>query len=119
MATETLTVGEVAERSGFATSALRFYERGGLIDAERSGGGRRAGRCVLARVVARALAGRPALSACHMCGMTAERSGCCGNVVSKPGERRRSLANSGHRSYFDQYVIGSPVRMSPAPRRKS
>jgi MerR family transcriptional regulator, redox-sensitive transcriptional activator SoxR len=41
MATETLSVGEVAERSGFATSALRFYEREGLISAERTGGGQR------------------------------------------------------------------------------
>jgi len=41
MATETLSVGEVAERSGFATSALRFYEREGLISAERTAGGQR------------------------------------------------------------------------------
>ncbi|HTL24512.1 MAG TPA: MerR family DNA-binding transcriptional regulator, partial [Mycobacteriales bacterium] len=36
-----LTVGEVAHRSGFAPSALRFYEREGLITAERSAGGQR------------------------------------------------------------------------------
>jgi MerR family redox-sensitive transcriptional activator SoxR len=51
MATETLTVGEVAERSGFAASALRFYEREGLISAERtSGGQRRYERNVLRRL---------------------------------------------------------------------
>lgn len=36
-----LSVGEVAERSGFATSALRFYEREGLIEAHRNAGNQR------------------------------------------------------------------------------
>jgi MerR family redox-sensitive transcriptional activator SoxR len=31
-----LTVGEVAQRSGFAASALRFYEQQGLIGASRT-----------------------------------------------------------------------------------
>ena len=51
MSAELLTVGEVARRSGFATSALRYYERAGLIDAERtSGGQRRFSRTVLRRL---------------------------------------------------------------------
>ncbi|MGH2807984.1 MAG: redox-sensitive transcriptional activator SoxR [Actinomycetota bacterium] len=37
----TLSVGEVAERSGFAPSAIRYYEREGLIGAERTEGGQR------------------------------------------------------------------------------
>lgn len=37
----TLTIGEVADRLGISTSALRFYERRGLIDATRSSGGHR------------------------------------------------------------------------------
>ena len=46
-----LTIGEVATRSGFATSALRFYEREGLIAADRSSGGqRRFHRSVLRRL---------------------------------------------------------------------
>ena len=46
-----LTIGEVAERSGVATSALRFYEREGLIDSTRTAGGqRRYHRDVLRRV---------------------------------------------------------------------
>ncbi|MBC7372732.1 MAG: MerR family transcriptional regulator, partial [Frankiales bacterium] len=46
-----LTVGEIAARSGFAASALRFYEREGLIGATRSGGGqRRYERSVLRRL---------------------------------------------------------------------
>lgn len=36
-----LTVGEVARRSGFATSAVRYYEAQGLIPAERTAGGQR------------------------------------------------------------------------------
>jgi MerR family redox-sensitive transcriptional activator SoxR len=36
-----LTVSEVVARSGYAASALRFYEREGLIQAERTEGGQR------------------------------------------------------------------------------
>lgn len=46
-----LSIGEVAERSGVATSALRFYERKGLIASHRnSGNQRRYAREVLRRV---------------------------------------------------------------------
>jgi MerR family redox-sensitive transcriptional activator SoxR len=38
---QTLTVAEVAARSGFAASALRFYEREGLIAATRTTGNQR------------------------------------------------------------------------------
>jgi MerR family redox-sensitive transcriptional activator SoxR len=51
LTTDLLTVGAVAERSGFATSALRYYERLGLITATRtSGGQRRYERNVLRRL---------------------------------------------------------------------
>lgn len=36
-----MSVGDVSRRSGFAASALRFYEAEGLIHAQRSAGGRR------------------------------------------------------------------------------
>src|SRR3954466_11693086 len=36
-----LTVSEVAERSGFAPSAIRFYDKEGLINASRTSGGQR------------------------------------------------------------------------------
>ncbi len=36
-----LTIGDVAARSGVAPSALRFYEREGLIRATRTGGNQR------------------------------------------------------------------------------
>jgi MerR family redox-sensitive transcriptional activator SoxR len=46
-----LTISQVVERSGFAASALRFYEGQGLIEASRSGGGqRRYERSVLRRL---------------------------------------------------------------------
>ena len=38
---EELTIGAVSERTGVATSALRFYESQGLIQATRSDGGQR------------------------------------------------------------------------------
>lgn len=49
--TDHLTVSDVAERSGFAPSALRFYEREGLIHATRTTGNqRRYQRSVLRRL---------------------------------------------------------------------
>jgi len=48
---DVLTIGEVASRSGVATSALRFYEDQGLIAAERTESGhRRYPRAVIRRV---------------------------------------------------------------------
>jgi len=48
---DVLTVSEVAHRSGFAASALRYYEREGLIEASRTTGGqRRYTRSVLRRL---------------------------------------------------------------------
>ncbi len=41
MASSTLSIGEVVERSGIAASALRYYESQGLITSSRSGGGQR------------------------------------------------------------------------------
>jgi MerR family transcriptional regulator, redox-sensitive transcriptional activator SoxR len=46
-----LSIGEVASRSGVAASALRFYEREGLIEAVRTDGNqRRYDRAVLRRI---------------------------------------------------------------------
>src|SRR5829696_2506622 len=51
LSTDLLTVGEVAHRSGFAPSALRYYERLGLLEASRTAGGqRRYERSVLRRL---------------------------------------------------------------------
>jgi MerR family redox-sensitive transcriptional activator SoxR len=49
--TEWLTIGELADRAGVATSALRFYEDKGLIESERTEGNqRRYARSALRRV---------------------------------------------------------------------
>ena len=46
-----LTVGDVARRTGLAVSAIHFYERKGLIAADRTGGNqRRYSRDVLRRL---------------------------------------------------------------------
>ena len=46
-----MTIGEVAKRSGVAASALRFYEQRGLITSEREGSGhRRFPRSTLRRI---------------------------------------------------------------------
>jgi MerR family redox-sensitive transcriptional activator SoxR len=58
-----LTIGEVARRSGVASSALRFYEERGLIRSERAGSGhRRYPRPVLRRVAFIVFAQRIGLS---------------------------------------------------------
>jgi MerR family redox-sensitive transcriptional activator SoxR len=58
-----LTIGEVAKRSGTATSALRFYEEQGLIHSERNDAGhRRYPRAVIRRVAFIVFAQRIGLS---------------------------------------------------------
>jgi MerR family redox-sensitive transcriptional activator SoxR len=60
---EPLTIGEVAKRSGVATSALRFYEERGLIRSERtSARHRRYNRAVIRRVAFIVFAQRIGLS---------------------------------------------------------
>ena len=58
-----LTIGEVAARSGLAASAIRFYERQGLVLAERTASGqRRFRRDVLRRLAFIRIAQRVGLS---------------------------------------------------------
>jgi MerR family transcriptional regulator, redox-sensitive transcriptional activator SoxR len=60
---EVLTIGEVAKRSGIASSALRFYEDRGLIQSVRTAAGhRRYPRAVLRRVAFIVFAQRIGLS---------------------------------------------------------
>ena len=40
-AKELLTIGQMAKRSGLATSTLRFYEQQGLIESQRNSGNQR------------------------------------------------------------------------------
>ena len=63
MAHDTLTIGELSERTDVAPSALRFYEAEGLIHADRSDGNqRRYHRDVLRRVSFIRIAQRVGLS---------------------------------------------------------
>jgi MerR family transcriptional regulator, redox-sensitive transcriptional activator SoxR len=55
-----LTIGELGARSGVSTSALRFYERKGLISARRTGGNQRRYPSVTLRRVAVIQAGKAA-----------------------------------------------------------
>ena len=61
--TDSITISEVARRSGVAASALRFYEQLGLIKSERAGSGhRRFQRAVLRRIAFIVFAQRIGLS---------------------------------------------------------
>jgi MerR family redox-sensitive transcriptional activator SoxR len=55
-----LSIGEVAERSGVAASALRFYERRGLIASTRTDGNQRRYESAVLRRIAFIQAGRAA-----------------------------------------------------------
>jgi MerR family redox-sensitive transcriptional activator SoxR len=55
-----LTIGELSSRSGASTSALRFYERKGLIESTRSDGNHRRYAPVMLRRVAFVQAGSTA-----------------------------------------------------------
>jgi MerR family transcriptional regulator, redox-sensitive transcriptional activator SoxR len=55
-----LTIGELSERSGVSQSALRFYERRGLIAARRTDGNQRRYLTVTLRRVALVQAGKQA-----------------------------------------------------------
>lgn len=60
---DSLTIADVAKRSGVAASALRFYEQRGLIASERTGAGhRRFPRAVLRRIAFIVFAQRIGLS---------------------------------------------------------
>jgi MerR family redox-sensitive transcriptional activator SoxR len=60
---ELLTIGDISQRSGVASSALRFYEERGLIASERTGSGhRRYRRPVLRRIAFIVFAQRVGLS---------------------------------------------------------
>jgi MerR family redox-sensitive transcriptional activator SoxR len=60
MAVTELTIGQLSARSGVSQSALRFYERKGLIAAQRSSGNQRRYSRVTLRRVALVQAGKAA-----------------------------------------------------------
>ena len=58
MVDEYLTIGAVAQRTGVATSALRYYEERGLIASERTAGNQRRYRRAVIRTVSVIRAGQ-------------------------------------------------------------
>jgi MerR family redox-sensitive transcriptional activator SoxR len=81
---ELLSIGEVAERTGVAVSALRFYEAQRLIASTRSGGGqRRFRREVLRRIAFIRIAQQIGLSLEEIADA----------LASLPGERTPTVAD--------------------------
>jgi MerR family transcriptional regulator, redox-sensitive transcriptional activator SoxR len=81
---DALLIGEVADRTGVAISALRFYEAKGLIASTRSAGGqRRFPREVLRRVAFIRIAQQIGLSLDEIAGA----------LASLPGERTPTVAD--------------------------
>lgn len=84
----TLSIGEVAQRTGVAASALRYYEREGLIPkADRSGGKRVWGEDILDRL---ALIGVAKAAGFTMAEIQTLLSGFARRAP--PGQRWRKLA---------------------------
>jgi MerR family transcriptional regulator, redox-sensitive transcriptional activator SoxR len=82
VATE-LSIGEVSERSGVAPSALRFYERRGLIASSRTDGNQRRYERAVLRRVAFIQAGRAA-------GISLERIGAAlATLPARPSPTRK------------------------------
>jgi MerR family redox-sensitive transcriptional activator SoxR len=96
-----LTIGEVARRSGLAASALRFYERQGLIHAERAPSGqRRFRRDVLRRIAFIRIAQRVGLSldeiVTALAGLPADRA---------PNKQDWQRLTRGWRQRLDQRIV--------------
>lgn len=83
-ADDTLSIGEVADRTGVAVSAIRFYEAQGLILSTRSSGGqRRFPREVLRRIAFVRIAQQIGLSLDDIASA----------LASLPGERTPTVAD--------------------------
>jgi MerR family transcriptional regulator, redox-sensitive transcriptional activator SoxR len=96
-----LTIGEVAQRSGLAASAIRFYERQTLIHAERTPSGqRRFRRDVLRRIAFIRIAQRVGLSldeiVVALAGLPADRA---------PSRRDWQLLTRGWKERLDQRIV--------------
>ena len=73
-----ITIGELAQRTGVATSALRFYEARGMIRSERTEGNqRRFNRSVIRRV--------SVIRAAQACGLSLDEIAAA--LVTLPGDR--------------------------------
>ncbi len=116
--TDVLTVSEVAERSGFAGSALRYYEREGLIEASRTSGGQRRytptksdwhrisahWRTRLDEQVVALEALRDKLDSCIGCGCLSLKQ--CG--ISNPADRAAASADAPGAAYLPPLLRRQP-----------
>jgi len=95
-----LTIGEVARRSGVASSALRYYEARGLIASERIGSGhRRYRRGVLRRLAFIVFAQRVGLSLDEIAGELARMP-----TERAPTRRDWSRLSHGWRARIDERI---------------
>jgi MerR family transcriptional regulator, redox-sensitive transcriptional activator SoxR len=95
-----LSIGRVAERSGLAVSAIRYYEEQGLIAAERTDGGQRRFR----REVLRRLA---VIQAAQRVGLTLEEIGTalsCLPTDAAPTEQEWASLSSAWRPLLDARI---------------
>jgi len=80
-----LTIGEVAKQSGLRPSAIRFYEKSGLLpNAVRSGGQRRYSPEILGRLAV--------LQRAKDCGLTLDEVRELFNDQGRPSERWQRIA---------------------------
>ena len=99
MTQDSLSIGDVATRTGVEQSALRFYEAEGLIGAQRTAGGqRRFARDVLRRIAFIRVAQRVGLSL---------------------GEIRDALSNAARPSNADTTGLGQAVEVVAFPPRRT
>ncbi len=80
-----LTIGDVAKKAGLRASAIRFYEKIGLLPKPmRSGGQRRYDPSILGRLAV--------LQRARDCGFTLEEAGRFFNDCGRPSDRWRRIA---------------------------
>jgi MerR family redox-sensitive transcriptional activator SoxR len=115
LTTDLLTVGEVAHRSGFAPSALRFYEREGLVHATRtSGGQRRYQRNVLRRLAF--------IRAARNIGLTLDEVAAALATLPDgrtPTKEDWSRLSRGWRKRLDDQIASCPSSCGSRPRPRS
>ena len=103
----TLTIGQVALRSGVAPSALRFYEAEGLIASERTDGNQRRYQRAVLRRVAVIQAGRAAgipLAAIRA------RSRCCPPTARPPSADWARLSRAWRSDVEERIALLERVR---------
>ena len=99
---DTLSIGEISERTGVSGSALRFYEAEGLLSSTRSAGGqRRFAREVLRRIAFVRVAQQIGLSLDEIAAA----------LASLPGERTPTVADWARVSRAWRAALDERIRM--------